>query len=346
MDFRQLLPIDVATHAVGNPITLNAGFGGRGESPSRPDGTAAYVPAERSGRPRSTWRRTSTTAQISVGADLRGIAITPDGARAYVVDDLKDTVSAISLASNTVVQTIPLPAGSERRSTIAITPDGTKAFVTDQGSGEVTPIELPSGTVERGDPRRRCGLWASRSGASRSRRMGRRRTSRSPAGGAARIDVIDTATDSRHRHDPVYVRPAVHRDRDAVSERGRRRSRSRRPAARRGARASPSCRSPTRSRSTTREQSPPRACGSSTPRRTARSRLPAARTFRPGFGSTSTPSRGRSARSRPAASVTLELAGTAVIEPGPNDLDNTATVTAVNAPTASADDDTSVTGPG
>lgn len=53
----------------------------------------------------------------------------------------------IDVASDAVVQTIDLPAGSRPRE-IAITPDGKKAYVTDEGTYSVTPIDLPSGTVE------------------------------------------------------------------------------------------------------------------------------------------------------------------------------------------------------
>ncbi len=54
-----------------------------------------------------------------------GVAITPDGTRAYVTENISE-VSVIDTATNTVVASIPAANPQE----VAITPDGTRAYVT------------------------------------------------------------------------------------------------------------------------------------------------------------------------------------------------------------------------
>jgi YVTN family beta-propeller protein len=47
-------------------------------------------------------------ATILVGFGPNGVAVTPDGTRAYVTNTIDGTVSVISTASNKVVATIPV----------------------------------------------------------------------------------------------------------------------------------------------------------------------------------------------------------------------------------------------
>lgn len=68
----------------------------------------------------------STT--VSVGLLPQEVAITPDGAFAYVTNPGSDTVSVIDTTLNTVTTTIPAGDGPFA---IAITPDGSFAYVTD-----------------------------------------------------------------------------------------------------------------------------------------------------------------------------------------------------------------------
>jgi YVTN family beta-propeller protein len=63
---------------------------------------------------------------------------------AYVTNFNSDTVSVISMATNTVVATIPVgsnPLG------VAITPDGEFVYVTNSGAGTVSVISTASNTV-------------------------------------------------------------------------------------------------------------------------------------------------------------------------------------------------------
>ena len=47
-------------------------------------------------------------ATIPVGNDPIGVAVSPDGTRAYVTNNINDTVSVIDTATNTVTATIPV----------------------------------------------------------------------------------------------------------------------------------------------------------------------------------------------------------------------------------------------
>ena len=76
----------------------------------------------------------TVTATITVGSDPYGVAVTPDGAYAYVTNANGNTVSVISTSSNTVTATVTVgsnPFG------VAVTPDGAYAYVTNWGDNTV-----------------------------------------------------------------------------------------------------------------------------------------------------------------------------------------------------------------
>ena len=62
---------------------------------------------------------------ITVGESPWGIAITPDGKRAYVANQ-SGTISVIDTSTNTVIDTI---IDTDGPFGVAITPDGTRAYV-------------------------------------------------------------------------------------------------------------------------------------------------------------------------------------------------------------------------
>jgi YVTN family beta-propeller protein len=72
-----------------------------------------------------------------------GVAITPDGTRAYVTTNQELTLSVIDIATNAVAATIPA-AGTWG---VAITPDGTRAYVTNNGSNTISVIDTATNTV-------------------------------------------------------------------------------------------------------------------------------------------------------------------------------------------------------
>ena len=105
---------------------------------------------------------------IRVGISPFGIAITPDGATAYVANAGSKNVSVIDLATNTVVG-LPIPVGSGPRA-IAITPPSTPQeqiafFLIDpvnalvaagvlnqgQGSGLLRKLDAAGQALDRGN---------------------------------------------------------------------------------------------------------------------------------------------------------------------------------------------------
>jgi YVTN family beta-propeller protein len=71
----------------------------------------------------------------TVGNQPFGVAVTPDGSKVYVANEVSASVSVIDTATNTVVGTIPVgnfPIG------VAVIPDGSKVYVTDGASASVS----------------------------------------------------------------------------------------------------------------------------------------------------------------------------------------------------------------
>ena len=91
----------------------------------------------------------TVVATIPVGIFPSGVAITPDGTRAYVVNQFltnqgNNTVSVIDTMTNTIVATISVGLGPSQ---IAITPDGTRAYVPDQQDLIISVIDTATNTV-------------------------------------------------------------------------------------------------------------------------------------------------------------------------------------------------------
>jgi len=83
------------------------------------------------------------TTKVAVGGGPNHVAVTPNGAHAYVTDSHSSSVSVINTSSNTVSATVNLggePAG------LAVTPDGAYVYVTD-GAGSVSVINTTTDTV-------------------------------------------------------------------------------------------------------------------------------------------------------------------------------------------------------
>jgi YVTN family beta-propeller protein len=76
---------------------------------------------------------------ITVGSNPYGVAVTPDGTKAYVTNYGSDTVSVIDVATGTVLGSITVGIAPAE---VAVTPDGTKAYVTNNGSGTVSVIAI------------------------------------------------------------------------------------------------------------------------------------------------------------------------------------------------------------
>ncbi|MER6618025.1 YncE family protein [Streptomyces xantholiticus] len=81
---------------------------------------------------------------INVGATPQGVAITPDGTRAYIADRAMDRVAVVDTATNTLLTTIPVGDGPQE---VAVTPDGTRVYVTNLDSDDVSVIDTATNTV-------------------------------------------------------------------------------------------------------------------------------------------------------------------------------------------------------
>jgi YVTN family beta-propeller protein len=87
----------------------------------------------------------TVVATVGVGSNPFGVAVAPDGKRAYVTNaNAPGTVSVIDTASNTVVATVPVGDGPKG---VAITPDGKHAYVTNTNIGTVSVIDTASNMV-------------------------------------------------------------------------------------------------------------------------------------------------------------------------------------------------------
>jgi YVTN family beta-propeller protein len=84
-----------------------------------------------------------TTIPIA-SSGLAGIAILPDGSRAYVTDSTGSTVSVIDTHQNVVTETITVGSGPRA---IAVSPDGKLAYVANRVSNSVSVIDTASSTV-------------------------------------------------------------------------------------------------------------------------------------------------------------------------------------------------------
>jgi YVTN family beta-propeller protein len=84
------------------------------------------------------------TATIPVGKDPTGVAVSPDGSKVYVANQIDGTVSVIATASNSVTATVTVGSSPQG---VVVTPDGSKAYVANFGSNNVSVITTASNTV-------------------------------------------------------------------------------------------------------------------------------------------------------------------------------------------------------
>ena len=151
-------PIDLSTNSAGNPITVGPSPWGVAVAPG---GDTVYVTTGYGSTP-------DALVPIDVDSDLPGapiplgsdgdpadVAVTPDGATAFVAMERADTVVPVDLVTGTAGTPIAVstnPAG------LALTPDGTTLFVTHSqlrapnGLGDpiphdVTPIDVATRTA-------------------------------------------------------------------------------------------------------------------------------------------------------------------------------------------------------
>ncbi|MDA7843932.1 beta-propeller fold lactonase family protein, partial [Pontimonas sp.] len=85
------------------------------------------------------------TATITVGSGPRGVAVSPDGTKAYVANWAIGTVSVINTTTNAVDATITVGSNP---SGVASSPDGTKVYVTNYNDGTVSVINTTTNAVD------------------------------------------------------------------------------------------------------------------------------------------------------------------------------------------------------
>jgi YVTN family beta-propeller protein len=85
-----------------------------------------------------------SAAQIPLASVPGGMALSPDGSRAYVANALAGTVAVVDLAQRTVVANVPV--GAEPLG-IAPSPDGTRVYVTSFQSNTLSAIDAATNRV-------------------------------------------------------------------------------------------------------------------------------------------------------------------------------------------------------
>jgi len=95
----------------------------------------------------------TVTATVTVGSGPSGVAVTPNGAYAYVANYASGSVSVLSTATNTVTATVTVvskPTGSIctcLSGDLAVTPNGGYAYVANSGGTTVSVITMATNTV-------------------------------------------------------------------------------------------------------------------------------------------------------------------------------------------------------
>jgi YVTN family beta-propeller protein len=96
--------------------------------------------------PRAQPPTAKTTSTITVGNRPLGVAVTPDGLRAYISNYVSGTVSMIDTGNDAVTGTLTVsgnPAG------VAVSPDGRRAYITNDNSNTLSVIDTGNNALIR-----------------------------------------------------------------------------------------------------------------------------------------------------------------------------------------------------
>jgi len=141
-------PVNTLTGTAEAPLEANAvGFGTMAMSP---DGSMLYIP-EAEGPHVGIDEYQPTTGKLTQGAipvpndgGIDGIAVSPDGSTLYAVDNGRDIVHVINIATKSVTSTIPVPSTPNFA---LLSPDGSRLYVLEDAASTVSVINTVTGTV-------------------------------------------------------------------------------------------------------------------------------------------------------------------------------------------------------
>jgi YVTN family beta-propeller protein len=88
--------------------------------------------------------KVTPTVFIDVGSQPADVAVSPDGATAYVVNQVDETVSVIDTATNTVTHTVTV---GENPVAVAVSPNGSRVYVTNRFDDTVSVIDTAANAV-------------------------------------------------------------------------------------------------------------------------------------------------------------------------------------------------------
>ena len=130
-----LLVVDAASWTLSQTLSYPASGASMHGIAVSPDGSHVYITG--SGNELYDWQVTtngvaaySRTIALPSGSDPCGIALSADGATAYVCLSIKNTLAVVSLAAGTVSRQIPVGIAPWA---VALSPDGNTAYVSDWG---------------------------------------------------------------------------------------------------------------------------------------------------------------------------------------------------------------------
>jgi len=142
-----LVPINLSTNTPG---TAFPGVVDLINPVITPDGTTLYVSVSGSNEVAVFNLVAETLITMIPASSPAGMAITPDGAFVYVVNQNPgglDTITKIDVATNTVATVIPTGSTNGNSQDIAITPDGLHAYIVKENDNLVIPIDLTTDVV-------------------------------------------------------------------------------------------------------------------------------------------------------------------------------------------------------
>lgn len=139
--------LDTATKSTVKSISMGPGTMPLGVAPN-PNGQHAYFvfagPTGQTGQVAVyDVPSNSITGPFNVGSRPVGIAVTPDGGKVYVSNELDNSVTVLNTLTSQLTTT-PVgitPAG------VAISPDGSRAYVANRGSGTITVLDTTTDQI-------------------------------------------------------------------------------------------------------------------------------------------------------------------------------------------------------